>query len=301
MTCRPQLFLPRLPGKYAMLCGLLALVSPFALKAQDCVVESPPTLSLPFYDPTEATSAVAWQIKLRGIRGCDARLQIENLDATGRLSLQHAASADRLLVSIATQPLGGSPVPAAPSDAGAVTLAPSQERTLVFWLRADAKQWVSVGPYQQALRVRLSKPTGETMDDRETLLISSVRATARLAFGAGSASGGQGAGVARLDFGELRQGALRSTNLSVLSNTAHTLSLASSGRGRLVNRSNPSSSIPWDLRINGQPVALASGQASLPFTMQGQVLHRIEAQIGAVERVLAGEYADDLLITVTAQ
>jgi hypothetical protein len=139
------------------------------------------------------------------------------------------------------------------------------------------------------------------MDDRETLLISSVRASARLAFGAGSASGGQGAGVARLDFGELRQGARRSTNLEVLSNTGHTLSLASSGRGRLVNRSHPSSSIPWDLSINGQPVALTSGHATLPLTMRGQVLHRIEAQIGAVERVLAGEYADNLLITVTAQ
>lgn len=300
MTSQAKLSFTRIFFRCVAPWWLIVWGWPAMLQAQDCVVDSPPALTLPFYDPTQSTSAIAWQIKLRGIRGCEARLQIDNLDTVGRVSLQHAAGAERLLAKLSTQPLGGSPVPASPSDASAVTLAAGQEKTLVFWLQADAKQWVSVGLYQHALRVRLIRPSGETIDERETVLSSSVRATARLAFGAGLAAGG-GANVARLDFGELRQGAQRSTTLEVLSNTAHTLSLTSSGRSRLVNRQNPTSSIPWNLTINGQPVVLTSGQAALPLTMRGQVLHRIDAQVGAVERVLAGEYADDLLITVTAQ
>lgn len=287
-------------GRSAILCALWGLAWSSVAWAQDCVLESPPSVSLPFYDPTEATGAVAWPIKVRGLRGCEARLQIENLDSNGRLSLLSTASADRLLANIATQPQGGSPVPAAPSDATTLTLAPGQEKTLLFWIKADAKQWVSVGPYQQAFRLRLLRATGETLDDRETLVLASVRASARISFGAGSTGAGQGAGVARLDFGELRQGARRSTSLEVLSNTAHSLSLASSGRGQLVNRGHPSS-IPWTLVINGQAVSLTQGQAALPLTARGQVLYRIDASIGAIEQVLAGEYADDLLITVTAQ
>jgi hypothetical protein len=171
---------------------------------------------------------------------------------------------------------------------------------LVFWLRSDAKQWVAAGAYRQNLRLILSKPTGETMDERDVTLSGSVRATARLAFGAGSAGSGA-ISLARLDFGELRQASMRSTSFEVLANTAHTLSLSSAGRGRLVNRLHPSSSIPWDLRINGQPIVLTSGQAVLALNVQGQALHRLEAQIGAIEKVLAGEYADDVLITITAQ
>jgi hypothetical protein len=39
----------------------------------------------------------------------------------------------------------------------------------------------------------------------------------------------------------------------------------------------------------------------LPFLARGRIRYQFDAQIGAVERVLAGDYADDLLITITAQ
>jgi spore coat protein U-like protein len=300
MRSEIPLFVLRWLFRFFGSCLALVCVWPASVWAQDCVIESPPSLSLPSYEPTGTPAAVAWQVKLRGLRGCDARLSIDRLDAMGRLSLQHEASAARLLGSLTTLPTGGSPVPAAPMDALAISLAPGQEKTLVFWLRADAKQWVAAGAYRQNLRLSLAKPTGETMDERDVALSSTVRATARLAFGPGSAGSGASS-LARLDFGELRQAAIRSTTLEVLANTAHTLSLSSAGRGRLVNRLHPSSSIPWDLRINGQAIGLTSGQAVLPLNVQGQALHRLEAQIGAIEKVLAGEYADDVLITVTAQ
>jgi hypothetical protein len=292
---------PGLMAALLALCSLLASAWPSHVQAQDCVIDSPATVALPFYDPTAATAAVAWQIKLRGIRGCDARLQIENLDAPGRVALGGGSGGERLQTSLLTQPNGGIPVPPAPSEVGTFKLAAGQETTLVLWLRADATQWTGAGLYQRTLGLRLTKASGETLDYRETLMMSSVKATARARFGAISDSGSGGSSVARLDFGELQQGAQRSATLEVLANTAHTLSLASTGRGRLVNRQNPSSSIEWALRLNGQPVALASDHTVLPFLARGRIRYQFDAQIGAVERVLAGDYADDLLITITAQ
>jgi hypothetical protein len=301
MTPSSKLPSPDFRALFFPLCWLIASALPSHAQAQDCVIDSPTTIALPFYDPTAAASAVAWQIKLRGVRGCDARLQIENLDAPGRVALMGGSSDERLQTSLLTQPNGGIPVPPAPSEVGTFKLAAGQETTLVLWLRADATQWIGAGLYQRALVVRLTRASGETLDYRETRIVGNVRATARARFGAISDSGSGGSSVARFDFGELQQGAQRGATLEVLANTAHTLSLASTGRGRLVNRQNPYSSIMWGLRINGQPVALASGNTVLPFLARGRILYQFDAQIGAIERVLAGDYADDLLITITAQ
>lgn len=292
LSPRPQAF-------FMVLLWLLVATWPCRALAQDCVMESPSTVTMPAYDPTAVPAALAWQIKLRGIRGCEAHLQIENIDFPGRLSL--VAGGENLQSSLSTQASGGTPVPPAPSELATFRLAPGQETTLLLWLRADPAQWVGAGLYQQALGVRIVRASGETLDYRETRVVSEVRATARARFGALSSTGGGGSNVARLDFGELQQGAQRSATLEVLANTAHTLSLASTGRARLVNRQNPSSSIGWSLRINGQPVALASGQTVLPFQARGRIRYQFDAQVGAIERVLAGDYADDLLITITAQ
>lgn len=301
MTLPSGIFSSRLKAAFVAVCWLLAASWQTHAQAQDCVIDSPPAVVLPFYDPTAAPAAVAWQIKLRGIRGCEARLQIENLDTPGRIALEGGSSGERLQTSLSTQATGGTPVPPAPAEIGTFRLAAGQETTLVLWLRADATQWTGAGLYQRPLVVRIVRAGGETLDLRETRIVSDVRATARARFGTLSDTGSGGSSVARLDFGELQQGAQRSATLEVLANTAHTLSLASTGRARLVNRQNPASSIAWNLRINGQPVALASGNTVLPFQARGRIRYQFEAQIGAIERVLAGDYADDLLITITAQ
>lgn len=275
-----------------------AAVCPGPARAQDCIVDSPSVLVLPAYDPTKTPAQVAWQLKLRGIRGCEAHLQIDNIDATGRVSLAGGISAERLQMSLSTQANGGTPLPPAPADFAVISLAPGQEVALLLWLRADASQWVGAGLYERTLGIRLVSASGQTLDTRETRLVNEILATARAQFSSLSGSGGR---VARLDFGELRQGALRSATLEVLANTAHTLSIASAGRSRLTHRQNPASSIAWSLRVNGQPANLESGSNVLPFLAQGRIRYLFEAQIGQVERVLAGDYADDLLITITAQ
>lgn len=270
-------------------------------QAQDCMIDSPTTVTLPFYDPTSAPPALAWQIKLRGIRGCEAHLQIENLDTPGRVALEGGSTGEQLQTSMFTQASGGIPVPPAPSEVASFNLAAGQETTLLLWQRADAAQWVGAGLYQRALGVRIARANGETLDYRQTRIVSDVRATARARFGAISGAANVGGSLARLDFGELQQGAQRSVTLEVLANTAHTLSLASINNGRLVNQQNLTSSVAWGLRINGTPVALTLGSTALPFVERGHIRYQFDAQIGVVEKVLAGDYADDLLITITAQ
>jgi len=266
--------------------------------AQDCILDSPSALVLPPYDPTKVLPPVAWQLKLRSIRGCEAHLQISNIDATGRVALAGGINSERLQMSISTQASGGTPVALGPSDFAVLRLSPGQETTLLLWLQTDASQWVGAGLYRRTVGLRLLGASGQTMDTRETRLVNEVLATAKAQFSSASGTGGR---TARLDFGELRQGAQRSATLEVLANTAHTLSIASTGRSRLVNRQNPTSSIAWSLRVNGQPASLESGTAQLPFLSQGRISYVFDAQIGQVERVLAGDYADDLLITITAQ
>lgn len=285
----------RLTGGWRALALALAAGLCQVALAQDCVLDSPSTVMMPRYYPTMPPAAVAWPLKLRGIRGCQARLLLENLDAPGRVSLEGDSANERLQVNLSTQASGGTPVPVAPTELATLTLAAGQETTVLLWLRPDATQWVNAGLYQRELVVRLVLPTGGMLDYRETRLVSDVQATARAQFGS------NGNSVARLEFDELQQDARRSATLEVLANTAHTLTLASTGKGRLINRQNPGSSIPWVLRINGQAVPLASGSTSLPFSSRGRVRYLFEAQIGSIERVLAGNYADDLLITITAQ
>ena len=294
---------PKLLSKCFALLWLLGVCLPLHAQAQslDCVIETPESLSLPTYDPTSAPAATAWQIKVRSFRGCNVRLQIENLDAPGRLVLARGGSQQGMQLSLQSQAYGGIPVQPAPAEAGGFKLGTGQEATLILWLRADATQWIDAGAYAQTLAVRLVRANGATADYRETRVVGQVRPTARASFGAISNNSQAGSSVARLDFGELQTGAQRSTSLEVLANTEHTLTIASSAGGRLVNRQNPSSSIAWRLRINGQPVALAAGTMALPFQARGRIQYQLEAQIGSVERVLAGEYADDVLITITAQ
>jgi hypothetical protein len=273
----------------AGLCG--------AARAQDCLLETPATLMLPRYHPGAAPAPLAWPVKLRGMRGCQAQLLMDNLQAPGRLALEGASASAPLQFTLATQASGGAPVPLAPAPLATLTLAAGQETQLLLWLRPDAAQWVEAGIYQHTLGLRLIRPDGAQLDYRETRLVSEVQATARAQFGAASG----GASVARLNFDELQQGAQRSATLDVLANAAHTLSLSSSGQGQLINRQNPGARIAWTLRINGQPVPLGAGPALLASSARGRVRYLFEAQIGAVERVLAGDYADDLLITLTAQ
>lgn len=297
MTRRP----PRthrwpLVGVAVLLASLAA--SALAQTGPDCRLDSPAAVTLERYRPDSAPTASAWTLRVRSTRGCVARLQIEGLSEPGRLLLAGpAATGDRLALSISGQPSGTEPVAAAPVDAASITVGTQQDQTLRLWLRPEPGQWLAAGNWQHTVLARLIDAQGRTLDTREVRISAQVDATVRAQF-SDTAGGSQ---LARLDFGLLQQGARRSTTLDVQANTPHSVVLESAQRGHLTNARAPQSpAIAWTLRINGQTVGLATA-ARLPFAAGGRQRHVLEAEIGSVERVLAGEYRDELQITITAQ
>lgn len=279
----------------AALCGLGAAV--LAQTGQDCRLDSPSTVHVDRYRPDSAPVATAWTLRVRSTRSCAGRLQIEGLSEPGRLQLSASTgAADNLLLSLSAQPGGTEPVAAAPLDAATVLVGAQQDQVLRWWLRPDPGQWLAAGLWQQTLIARLVDEQGRTLDAREVRISIPVDATVRAQF----ADAG-GSRVARLDFGQLQQGARRATTLEVQANTAHSVTLESTQKGKLTNARAPQSPpIDWTLRLNGQAVGLAA-PARLPFLGAGRQRHVLDAEIGSIERVLAGEYRDELQITITAQ
>lgn len=267
--------------------------------AQECAIDSPPTVALAAYDPTTNPVVSVWKIRIRAVKACQASLVIENLQSSGRVALKGNYATENLLLEIASQANAGAPVPMAPTAWTGLKLLAGQEIILLIWLRPDASQWISPGFYQQTLAARLLRTNGETIDYRETQITNYIKATANAQFGVSTGTGGSQ--VARFDFGELQRNASRSATLDVLSNAAHSISISSSGNGRLVNKQHQNATVPWALRINGQSISLSAGSTALTFTAKGRIQYTLEARIGEIERLLAGDYADDLLITIMAQ
>lgn len=267
--------------------------------AKDCALDPPPQVSVGAYDPAAPfQNPVGWSLRASGDSGCVARLQVDLLDAAGSLLLQ-GPDGTGLRVVLSMDAAGTAPLAAAPQDFATLQLAAGQQTVLPLWILRAPGQWLSPGLYRATVRLTLLDSKGKTLDKRDVGLQANVSPTVRAQFG--SLDSASGSNSARLDFGELAQGAVRSASLSVQANTGHAITLESAQRGQLVNRRFAQARIGYELRLNGSPVALSAAVAGVRIASPGKARHQIDVQIGPVERVLAGEYADDLLITITAQ
>jgi len=282
------------PLKRGLCRAGLLLLAGAAGPALACTLMPPGRWALRAYDPS-AITAVAQPLTVRvlGDKGCQASLQVQWQGVAGDLFLSGPGS-ESLRLLLTTDAAGTQPLPAAPQDAGSVSLDKGRDTTLYLWARPHTAQWLAPGIYEGSLRLRLVGADG-TLDERELTVSTPVLAAVRAAFA------GSNGKMARLDFGELSQGAQRSAQLDVQANTGHRITLDSTRSGRLVNRQFAQSAIPYSLRVDG--VVLQPGAANMQISSPsaGLARHRIEVEIGPIERVLAGEYTDDLLITLTAQ
>lgn len=259
-----------------------------------CAFVVPGTWSLAGYDPAQASVRSESQaIRVQAGKGCQAWLRMEWPGAAGDLPLSGPGKTS-LRVVLSTDPGGASLLQPAPQDAGLIQLAESRETSFHLWARPLPGQWIEPGTYSAVLRMSLVGVSG-VLAERELPVSITVRAAVRASFA------GSGGKVARLDFGELAQGLQRSVGLDVQANTGHRLTLESSQRGRLVNKRFSQSAISYRLRVAGVLVSAEASGAGLSIPSAGQARHRIEVEIGPVEKVLAGDYEDDLLITITAQ
>lgn len=273
--------------------GMGWLLAGAAGPAAACTLVLSPHWGLDSYNADASPAARPLAVRVLGNQGCQATLQAQWQGLAGNLSLPGPDGA-ALRVALTTDAAGTRPLPAAPQDVAALSIDRGRDTTLYLWARPQPAQWVAPGTYEAPLRLRVVGPQG-TLDEREVTVSIPVSAAVRASFAGGA---GQ---TARLDFGELAQGMLRSAQLDVQANTGHRITLESTQRGRLVNRRFTASSIAYSLRVDGVGVSPAAANAGISIPSAGLARHRIEVEIGPVERVLAGEYSDDLLITITAQ
>lgn len=265
-----------------------------ALAGQACELLTPPTWTLDGYDPASAAaSARALPVRIHAPKGCLVALQAEWQGVGGELLL-YGAGIEPLRLMLSTDAAASVPVPGAPQDIGTYRVEAGRDTQVYLWATAAAGQWVSPGNYSSQLRLRLVSGAA-TVSEREIAVSVRVKAAVRATFAGGAGK------LARLDFGELQQGARRDAQLEVQANTGHRLTLESSNRGKLVNRRFRQSTVPYRLRVAGVAVSPEASGAGIDIAAAGRARHRIDVEIGEVDRVLAGDYADDLLITITAQ
>lgn len=267
--------------------------------ADTCQIDVPSQVVLSNYDPSiNAPAQHAFTVRIRAVTACRARLQVDRLDGVGSVKLVGSGSAG-LRVRLAQDMQFVVPLQASPNDLASWNLTAGQIVTYVIWMSPIAQQWVNAGSYQVPMQLRLVNSTGSTLDQRDVAIVMKSEATTKIAFS------GTGSRSARLDFGELSSGARRSTALDAWANTPYRVTLSSLNRGYLqntsVSKNVADSKIAYNARLNGVPISLSVGFASLMIQNLGQTRHQLDVDIAAVQRLLAGEYRDDLLITVAAQ
>lgn len=284
----------------ALCCGVGALQAPAALA--ECLLDAPAMLMLGRYDPGAAQALpVSWQLTVKPRHpkaGCRARLQAEATDQAGHLLLLGNDPAG-LRVALAQDASGRQALAVAPQDLASFQLEPDQQTQLVLWAVRSPGQWIDPGLYRASLHLSLLDEQGRTLERREVDFQSIVPPLVQAQFG--QVSSAAGISLTRLDFGELRQGASRRATLSVQANTGYTITLGSANSGRLVHSSQSREQIGYQLRLDGRPVALNQSLAGLSAIRSGRQQHEIEVEIGPMQQVLAGEYRDSLLITISGQ
>ena len=264
-----------------------------------CILDVPNQVQLGSYDPgAMAQNPVGWSLRVSTPTTCVARIQVEALDDVGRLSLQGPDAAG-FQVLLTQDARGSTPINSAPQDLGAVHITAGQQLTVSLWALRPSGQWLVPGQYRGRVRLSLLDTAGGVLIRRDLVCLLEVSPSVQLHWD--NFASGSGSRSARLDFGELVKGAVRSASLVVQANTPHTIALESVQGGQLINSKFPQSGLGYTLRLNGRPMSLSSNASDVRAANPGKVRHDLEVQIGPIERVLAGEYVDSLLVTISAQ
>lgn len=266
--------------------------------ADTCQLDAPSQVKLPSYDPsTSYRSQYAFIFRVRAVTNCSVRLQIGRLDAVGEIKLV-GVDIGGLRIGLSQDAAATIALQAFPNDLASWNLAAGQVVTYTIWMSPLTQQWALAGNYQTPLNLRLINAAGATLDEREIAIVAKAEAVSNVTFA------GSGGRVARLDFGEISAGAKRTAVLNIRANTPYRIALTSQNNGYLQNvrlKDMADTKIAYTVRLSGQPLPLGAGTASVTVQNYGQTRHQFEVELGGVYRLLAGEYADDLLITVTAQ
>jgi hypothetical protein len=159
---------------------------------------------------------------------------------------------------------------------------------------------VGAGDYRDSVTFTLYRATGSqpgrVMDTQNVQVRARVRSAASATViidGVRQAlSGARGT----LDFGSLSNGATRGFSLEVTGNSSYSVTLESENGGAFAGPQG--STVPYTLAVDGRSVSNAR-TVNLSFGAN-QTQHQVTVTVGEVGRALAGNYQDNLILTVSS-
>ncbi|HYE01393.1 MAG TPA: spore coat protein U domain-containing protein [Alphaproteobacteria bacterium] len=147
----------------------------------------------------------------------------------------------------------------------------------------------------------------ETVDSQAVDVQAQVAEVIQSTLQVGGVRGALDGRTGTLDFGELRSGASKEFGLEIAGNIPYRVTLQSENRGQLlgIGAGNAGRAVPYALALDGRTVPLG-GAFELPVaapTASGRSAnqHGFTVQIGDLGWALAGDYADNITVTVSAQ
>jgi spore coat protein U-like protein len=183
----------------------------------------------------------------------------------------------------------------------------SGETSELLNIIVPSAQFAKAGIYRDQVRLRLFHiVSGVPQQYGDDLLLSievDIPSRAQINLSGASSPVFGNLGGTGLDFGELSHGKEREAYIQVRATTAVMLTLSSENGSKLKHRAEIGSEalIPYSLKVDGQPVDLASGPKRIdraPVGGLGADNYRMVARILETDGRLAGDYSDTITIVV---
>lgn len=265
----------------------------------DCDLVFPTSVYLGNYDPNQPMQTpVSWYFDVYALKGCNLHLQFEDIDASGAFILLGPENS-ALRIVMAHDYNGYAPVKPAPNDFMHINLVDNEKLNFQLWLIKPPNKWLPAGLYACQIRLRNQNDAGQTTGFKDINFQINVIPSVNVSLG--QAGGYSNMTSAILDFGILANGEQRKTQLLVQANTPYSVSLQSDQGGFLTNLHYPAEKIPYKFRMDNVLLDLTKGEQTIQVSNLQNSAHTLDVEIGAIEKILAGQYSDTLLMTISAQ
>lgn len=180
------------------------------------------------------------------------------------------------------------------------------QQTLSFYSSIPAGQLVPPGYYWDQVTLSLYQLDSYgnvvgILDSQTVLVRAGVRGSIQASIIAGGVQTPLAGALATVNFGTLYAGATGTFEVDVSGNSGYTLAIQSQNGGQMLNTTTPGGTgIGYSLSMDGRTLNPAGGNTLSYNTLSTLDRHQFLVTIGDVTHVLAGNYSDSLLVTVTA-
>ena len=265
------------------------------------------------FESTQLVQAVNFQVRKRGATGCDFFVTAatgssgsfnRELQSGGALLTYNLYTSSTPANVIQDLSVGSPTVLSGTAPGGNATI------ELTFYWSADPSQVVDSLTYQDDITVSLYEgtPASSTLHDTDSVRFRTrVDDTTDLSL-VNSGGGFDATDIQQnLDFQTLSEGASLGFDLLVRTNTGYDITMSSTNRGVLVMTDpNPDGSrIPYTLRLDSAVVDLGGNTTTISgptgATTAAGNRHVVEVEIGAIGNASAGNYGDEVTITVSSK